>query len=105
MALAGEAGVRYQSLLILGAGFVFSAMIFGSVVAHLIDGRFVAAAGVLFLGAVAALFGIIHSPFPGSPAFLPWNLENSIPMAIAGGYILAGIVVLLLATRPQVDDA
>jgi len=105
MALAGEAGVRYQSLLILGAGFVFSAMIFGSVVAHLIDGRFVAAAGVLFLGAVAALFGIIHSPFPGSPAFLPWNLENSIPMAIAGGYILAGIVVLLLASRPQVDDA
>ncbi|MDG1401918.1 MAG: permease, partial [Candidatus Binatia bacterium] len=102
--LTGEAGIRYQSLLILGAGFVFSAMIFGSVVAHLIDGRFAAAAGVLFLAAGAALFGIIHSPFPGSPAFLPWNVENSIPMAIAGGYILAGVAVLFMATRPQVSD-
>ena len=104
LALSGEAGLRYQSLLILGAGFVFSAMIFGSVVAHLIDGRFVAAAGVLFIGAVAAMFGIIHSPFPGSPAFLPWNLENSIPMSIAGGYILAGVAVLWMARRPQLDE-
>ena len=58
-----------------------------------------------FDSAVAALFGIIHSPFPGSPAGRPWTLENSIPMASAGGYILAGIMGLLLATRPQIDDA
>lgn len=104
LALTGDAGLRYQSLLVLGAGFVFSAMIFGSVVAHLIDGRFVAAAGVLFLGGLAALFGIIHSPFAGAPAFFPWVEENPISLSIAGGYIVAGVAVLLMARRPQIEQ-
>jgi AGZA family xanthine/uracil permease-like MFS transporter len=93
--LGGDAGVRYHALEVLAAGFVFSAMLFGSIVAHLIDGKVRAAASVLLLAAAASLFGVIHSPLPGAPAFLPWNIDNSLPWQLAGGYGLVALVVML----------
>lgn len=101
-ALSGEAGSRYRALQILAAGFVMSAMIFGSAVAHLIDGKFRAATFVFLLASVAALFGVIHSPLAGSATFFPWNIDNRLPWELAGGYALTAFLVLCLGFSSRV---
>ena len=92
-ALSGEALARYHALEVLSAGFVVSAMLFGSVVVFLVDGRFRAAAGVFLLSALFSLFGVIHSPLPGAPTFLPWNVAEKTPYFLAGGYLAAALLV------------
>ena len=95
-ALPQAALIRYRALEAFAAGFVLTAMIFGSLLAHLIDGRFRAAAWVLLVAAAFALFGVIHSPLPGGATFLPWNINSPWPVWVAGGYAAGAFSVFLI---------
>jgi AGZA family xanthine/uracil permease-like MFS transporter len=102
-ALAGEAATAYHVLEILAAGFVFSAMLLGSAVALLIDGRYGALAIALAIAAVAAWFGVIHSPLPGGATFLPWRVADPEPLWTGTGYAvvaaIAGARALLVSSN------
>jgi AGZA family xanthine/uracil permease-like MFS transporter len=101
-ALTGSAASTYAALQILAAGFVFSAMLLGTVTSLVIDGRHAAAAWTLLIAAFASLFGVIHSPLPGAAAFLPWEVETTVPFALAGGYASTAALVWWTGRFPAV---
>ncbi|MBM4265012.1 MAG: MFS transporter [Deltaproteobacteria bacterium] len=103
--LPGATATTFKAIQVLAAGFVFTAMLYGSVLAFLIDGRFGAAAATLVIAAVASLFGVIHSPLPGGATFLPWRLEDPMPYAVALGYAATALLVWGAALLPRSEAA
>ena len=105
--LTGEAAASYRSLHLLAGGFIFSALLWGAVLALIIDGRLQRAAAFLCTGAVASLFGVIHSPLPAGGMFLPWLISDHTPVMIGAGYLVFAFVLLifhLTGARPQVTS-
>lgn len=72
------------TLRILSSGFIVTSLIWAATLAMLIDRRLKQAAAFIATGAVASLFGVIHSPLAGSPLALPWNLPEALPASAAG---------------------
>jgi len=99
-ALAGAAQAAYQGVLVLGNGFIFTAFLWAAVLTFLIDRRLLAAAMLAGLSAVAALFGMIHSPFPGGALFFAWSVPSPIPLHIASSYGLLALLFLVLGCLP-----
>ncbi|HVX59125.1 MAG TPA: hypothetical protein VHC19_00940 [Pirellulales bacterium] len=91
------------TLRILSGGFIVTSLLWASAVAMLVDRRLRAAAAFIATGAVATLFGVIHSPLPGSPLALPWDLPQVLPksaagqtpLAIASGYGLLAVILFV----------
>jgi AGZA family xanthine/uracil permease-like MFS transporter len=54
-----------------GGGFIVTSLLWGTALAHLIDGRVRPLVACLLLAAVFSWFGIIHSPLPSSPIMTP----------------------------------
>ncbi|RNF84243.1 hypothetical protein [Montanilutibacter psychrotolerans] len=93
----------------LGNGFIITAMIWISAVAAMIDGRLRRASMFLIVGAVLALFGVIHSVHPQGGIYLPWMLEGlprQVSWQFVGAYAaLAALLGLLsLQARPILAD-
>ncbi len=57
--------------LILANGFILTSLLWGTMLAHLIDGHFRAAAATTVLAAAFSWFGVIHSPLPSGPIIAP----------------------------------
>ncbi|MBX7166233.1 MAG: permease [Pirellulales bacterium] len=101
-ALKPPLDVQLPTLRVLSAGFIVTSLLWAATLASIIDGRLKGAAGFVAAAALLSAFGVIHSPLPGSPMFLPWNLDTrSLPPALAGQtpYHLAaayGLVAALL---------
>ena len=94
--LSGESRLAWGALLVLGNGFILTALVWGSALVALIDRRLRVAAAVLAVAAVATLFGLIHSPLPGGAAFWPWAVASGTPHAMAAAYGVAASLLLLL---------
>jgi AGZA family xanthine/uracil permease-like MFS transporter len=94
--LAGEGRLVWGALLVLGNGFILTALVWGSALVAIIDRRLRVAAAVLAIAAVATLFGLIHSPLPGGPVFWPWAVASGTPHALAAAYGVAASLLLLL---------
>jgi AGZA family xanthine/uracil permease-like MFS transporter len=116
-ALAPEVQHWVQTVTCLagGGGFIITSLLWGTLLARLIDGEIRTAAAVLFLGAVAALFGVIHSPLPSSPIQSPGRTvaqlreqqrhaaaSSQSPYHWAGAYTAMGLTLLAIAacSRP-----
>jgi len=107
--LAGE----LQTLRILSNGFIVTSLLWASWLAALIDRRLFLAAIYACILAVCALFGVIHSPFPGSPLAVPWNLPAELPSAAAGqspvfyavGYLAVAAVLSIWAVWRRATGA
>jgi AGZA family xanthine/uracil permease-like MFS transporter len=93
-----------QTLRVLSSGFVITSLLWASTLAMLIDRRYAAAAGFLFSAGVCSLFGVIHSPLPGSPLAAPWNLPLDqlptseaapTPVVMAASYAATAIAVFI----------
>ncbi len=85
--LSGIAVETYHALLLLlGNGFIVSAMIWSAAAAFIIDHR-------LHTAAILSLFGIIHSPLPDDGLFLPCHAESSMPIAFFAGYLAVGMML------------
>jgi AGZA family xanthine/uracil permease-like MFS transporter len=101
-ALTGEAGATYRTLLILGNGFILTAVLWATALVHIIDGRPAAAALVLALTSLATLCGLVHSPLPSGAVFWPWSPGAPLAVAapLAGAYgALAGLTLLAAGRR------
>jgi AGZA family xanthine/uracil permease-like MFS transporter len=96
---------NFGVFVLLGHGFILTAMLWGAALAFLIDHRTGAAALVLGIAAVLTLFGLIHSVLPTGGVYLPWSpaLQGShVPYQWAAGYLSFALLLLLLGrgTRP-----
>jgi len=60
-----------QTVTMLSGGFIVASLLWGTTLAHLIDGRLRPAIAALLLASVCALFGVIHSPLPSGPIVTP----------------------------------
>jgi AGZA family xanthine/uracil permease-like MFS transporter len=89
-ALAAEQNI----LRAVGNGFVLTAILWGSMLADLIDGKTGRSAVYAFLCAALTLFGFIHSVAPSGEIYLPWRIHSSLTWQIALGYFLIGILFL-----------
>jgi AGZA family xanthine/uracil permease-like MFS transporter len=94
---------------LLAHGFILTAMLWGAALAFLIDRRIGAAAAVLGIAAVLALFGLIHSVLPTGGIYLPWRpvlLGSHTPYRWAAAYAMLAVMVLALSrTRAYADSA
>ena len=94
--LTGGGRLLWAALLVLGNGFILTALIWGSALVAIIERRLQVAASVLAVAAVATLFGLIHSPLPGGAVFWPWAVASGTPHALAAAYGVAASLLLLL---------
>lgn len=62
-----------HTLRILANGFIVTSLLWASALAALIDQKLWRAAAFFAVCAMLTAFGIMHSPAPGSPLFLPWE--------------------------------
>jgi AGZA family xanthine/uracil permease-like MFS transporter len=60
-----------QTVIMLSGGFIVTSLLWGTMLAHLIDGKLRSAVASLVIAGVFAWFGIIHSPLPSSPIVAP----------------------------------
>lgn len=80
-------------IVVLGNGFIITAMLWATALAALIDQRPRAAAAALLVAAAFSGFGVIHSVQPQGGVYWPWSLSGQ------GGFIAAqlGAAYVLLA--------
>jgi AGZA family xanthine/uracil permease-like MFS transporter len=97
--LTGEAALTWQALLVLGNGFVLTALLWGWTLTAMLDRRLAVAAAVLVAGSLATLCGAIHSPLPTGALFWPWALPAASTGRLAGAYGVAAVLCLLAAAR------
>jgi AGZA family xanthine/uracil permease-like MFS transporter len=96
--LEPQLAAELQTVRMLSSGFILTSLLWASALAAIIDRRLWRASAFFFLAAGCALFGIIHSPAPGSPLFLPWQLDVVFQRPVycyALGYLL--VATLLVA--------
>jgi AGZA family xanthine/uracil permease-like MFS transporter len=115
---AGLLGKNVQTMRALAGGFIVTSLLWASALAALIDRRLLRAACFLAIAGACSLFGVIHSPMPGSPLVLPWRLPDNLPHNAAGqtpfffaaGYAVAALLLVAWwlwrrATGAAVEEA
>lgn len=101
--LSGEGQAAFRHLLVLGNGFVVTALFWGWALASIIDGRLGRAAVVFAVCAAATPFGLLHSPEPSGALFWPWSAAGRGTLALAFAY-LSGTALLLLLRKVRAPD-
>jgi adenine/guanine/hypoxanthine permease len=91
--------IMYQSLTVLSNGFILTALLWGSMMAYLIDRRPVLAAWCAFICALLTLFGIVHSIMPAGEVYLPWLIKAHTHYMIAFAYCFMGVIFLTLVRK------
>jgi len=91
--LTGSAAELYHAALLLGNGFIVSALIWSAAAAYIIDHRLNRAAFYFYAAALLSLFGIIHSPLADGGLFLPWSVESSMPLTFFAAYLVMGLML------------
>jgi AGZA family xanthine/uracil permease-like MFS transporter len=103
-ALKGEFGATYQAILLLGNGFIVTALVWAGALAFIIDGLLRRAAALMALGGMAALFGAMHSPYDNGRLFLPWLAQTPMPWMLCAAYAAVSCGLLLMAAFQNVRD-
>lgn len=94
---------EFPYLQALAQGYILTGMLWGSVVAFLIDGKAYKAVVSLLIGSLMSLFGFIHSATSTGQLYLPWKLNLSetiisyIPIKFASAYLMAAIFIAFLS--------
>jgi len=102
LSAAGQAAFR--NLLVLGNGFIITALLWGWALVSIIDGRSGRAAAVLVVCATATLFGLMHSPLPSGALFWPWGSVAREPMILAAAYGGAALLVLVFGRKRELSS-
>jgi AGZA family xanthine/uracil permease-like MFS transporter len=63
--------IQTVTVLAGGGGFIVASLLWGTALAHMIDGRVRALVVTLMFAAMFSWFGVIHSPLPSSPIMTP----------------------------------
>jgi AGZA family xanthine/uracil permease-like MFS transporter len=84
-------------MIMLASGFIVTAMLWGAVVAFLIDRKVVPATITLLICAALSLFGFIHSVLPSGGVYLPWHVASDLPWHWAAAYSGLALVLFVLS--------
>lgn len=98
-AVSAEALQTLRLLQLLGSGFIVTAMLWGSIGAHLIDGRYRMAAIYLAMCAALTSCGLIHSASPVGGLYLPWHSPDPVVLLFTVGYLAFAAILLLLSLQ------
>jgi AGZA family xanthine/uracil permease-like MFS transporter len=86
----------YQTLTILGNGFILTAMLWGGILSALISKRPRVSAVYALACALLTMCGLMHSIFPTGEVYLPWSIPEHLHWEVASAYfILAGLFWIL----------
>jgi len=98
-ALGADAAQTYHALVVLGNGFILTAVLWGWALAAIIDHQLVMAGLLFAVASVASLFGVIHSPLASGALFWPWAPPSAVPAHLAGAYGAVAAICWLASTR------
>ena len=88
-----------QTLTVLSNGFILTALLWGSMLAFIIDQRPRPAASCALACAALTLFGLIHSIFPSGEVYVPWSVSSGRHYSIAAGYGLLGLMLVVFRKK------
>ncbi len=97
--LTGDAATAWQTLLMLGNGFILTALLWSWTLVSIIERRFAVTAALFAVASAATLCGLIHSPLPNGALFWPWAAPTGATAALAGAYGLVAALCCALAWR------
>jgi adenine/guanine/hypoxanthine permease len=97
--LTGDAASAWQALLVLGNGFILTAVLWAWALAMIVDRRFALAAAVFASASLGSLCGLMHSPLASGGVFSPWAPPSPVPWRVAGAYGLVAGLCWLAARR------
>jgi AGZA family xanthine/uracil permease-like MFS transporter len=97
--LVGDAGATWAALVVLGNGFILTALLWAWALIAIVERHAGIAAIVLAVASLASLCGVIHSPLPNGALFWPWSAPDPITARIAGAYGVAGALCWLAVGR------
>jgi AGZA family xanthine/uracil permease-like MFS transporter len=95
-ALPPSSQAEIQTVRMLSSGFILTSLIWASALAATIDRRLLRGGLFFLVAAFLTLFGVMHSPLPGSAMFLPWKLPVDFQPPVyqfALGYLLTAILL------------
>jgi AGZA family xanthine/uracil permease-like MFS transporter len=98
---------QIQTIRMLSSGFIITSLVWASALAAMIDRRLARSALFFLIAAVFTLFGVMHSPAPGSPLFFPWSLASEYrPLVIqyALGYALVALLLFAWSTAVKAAE-
>ncbi|MBN2507337.1 MAG: hypothetical protein JXQ71_11640 [Verrucomicrobia bacterium] len=98
----GHALPELQVIVALGNGFILTAMLWGALLATLIDRQLRRAALYLVILAALTAFGLIHSALPDGSMYLPWRLElpaRLIPVHFTAAYLALAALLGALSLK------
>jgi AGZA family xanthine/uracil permease-like MFS transporter len=87
---------QVHTIRMLASGFIITSLVWASALAAMIDRRLARSAVFFVVAAVFTLFGVMHSPAPGSPLFLPWALPLEFQRPVFQFALGYSLVALLL---------
>jgi adenine/guanine/hypoxanthine permease len=92
-----------QIVVALGNGFILTGMLWGALIACLINGTLRRAVIYCFVLAGFTFFGVIHSAMPDGNMYFPWELANParlVPYQFTAAYlVLAAMIYILSFTK------
>jgi AGZA family xanthine/uracil permease-like MFS transporter len=97
--LAGDAAAGWQTLVMLGNGFILTAILWGWALVSILDRRLAVTAALFAVASAATLCGLIHSPLPNGALFWPWAPPVRATTALAGAYGVVAALCWLVAPR------
>jgi adenine/guanine/hypoxanthine permease len=100
-ALTPDLKTLFQTLTMLGNGFILSAMLWGGMLSCLIDRKVRRCAVYALVCAGLTLCGLMHSVLPSGEIYLPWNAPGHLSGELALSYVLLAVLFWLLSLRQQ----
>jgi len=91
----------HASLLMLANGFIVTGLLWGSLLAFVIDQKPTQAACCAACCGVLTLFGIIHSILPSGALYLPWRIDPGPHLSVAAAYLVLAAVLLIVKRSPR----
>jgi len=94
----------FQTLTLLGNGFILSAMLWGGMLSCLIDRRLRRCAVYALVCAGLTLCGLMHSVLPSGEIYLPWNAPGHLSGEVALSYVILAVLFWLLSLKEQKSE-
>jgi adenine/guanine/hypoxanthine permease len=96
-----ERGIpELQVIVALGNGFILTAMLWGGMIAAMIDRKLRQCTLYLLILAIFTYFGIIHSAMPDGNMYFPWTLSDAarmVPYQFSLAYLILGAMLFMLS--------